>query len=240
MKNPNGPYPGRQLFLGLTAKGRPAFAYLVTGRSPASRERKGTVVENGVIMGPIGKEPYDWLRHYTAIKYDNSIGLMAVSNGIQTEAIFETYRLMYHSGSKPDKDYMGMIMTGAKYEPDSLHTPRIAGLVVNPVGETKPVFILCIITDNPPANTYKITPEPGTMIGISTYNGDLVNPTAFDVKGGLPVIGLKAETPEEIADYIYGISEAFNEGDDIRVCAIGGIRSDDNLTWKLAITNRHK
>ena len=99
MNNPNGPYPGRQLFLGVTAKGSPAFAYLVTGRSPASRERKGTLTENGVIMGPIANEPYDWLRHYTAIKHDNSIGLMAISNGIQTEAIFETYRLIYHTGS---------------------------------------------------------------------------------------------------------------------------------------------
>ena len=139
MNNPNGPYPGRQLFLGMTAKGSPAFAYLVTGRSPASRERKGTLTENSVIMGPIVNEAYDWLRHYTAIKYDNSIGLMAISNGIQTEAIFETYRLIYHTGSKPDKTYMEKIMTGAKYEPDSLHTPRIAGVVMNPADEVKPV-----------------------------------------------------------------------------------------------------
>jgi IMP cyclohydrolase len=240
MNNPNGPYPGRQLFLGLTAKGKPAFAYLVTGRSPASRERKGTTVENGVIMGPIGNQPYDPLRHYTAIKYDNSIGLMAVSNGIQTEAVFETYKLMYHTGSSPEDSYIGAIMTGAKFEPDSLHTPRIAGLIMNPAGETNPVYILSIITDSPPAKTYKIKPKPGTLTGISTYNGDLANPGAFDVKGKLPVIELKAETPKDIADYIYGISEAFNQGDDIRVCAIGGVRSDDNLTWKLSMINRHK
>ncbi|MFC2070905.1 IMP cyclohydrolase [Chloroflexota bacterium] len=140
MNNPNGPYPGRQLFLGLTVNGRPTFAYLVTGRSPASRERKGTLVENGVIMGPIGNEPYDWLRHYTAIKYDNSIGLAVVSNGIQTEAIFETYRLIYHTGSLPEEGYIGKIMDGAGYEPDSLHTPRIAGLVTNPAGKTSPII----------------------------------------------------------------------------------------------------
>ena len=57
MNNPNGPYPGRQVFLGRTPKGSPAFAYLVTGRSPASRERKGTTVDNSVIMGPTGNEP---------------------------------------------------------------------------------------------------------------------------------------------------------------------------------------
>lgn len=42
MNNPNGPYPGRQLFLGMTAKGSPAFAYLVTGRTvrPVEREEE--------------------------------------------------------------------------------------------------------------------------------------------------------------------------------------------------------
>ena len=94
MKNPNGPYPGRQLFLGLTKDEKPAFAYLVTGRSPQSRERKAATKENSIIMGPIGKLPYDPLRHYTAVKYDSSIGLLAVSNGIQTEAIYETYKLL--------------------------------------------------------------------------------------------------------------------------------------------------
>lgn len=191
-------------------------------------------------MGPIRNEPYDWLRHYTAIKYDNSIGLVAISNGIQTEAIFETYRLIYHTGSKPDKTYIKTILTGAKYEPDSLHTPRIAGLVMNPGGESTPVYILGIITDGPPARIYESVPESGTMVSLSTYSGDLANPVALDVKEKLPAMKLKAETPEDIADYIYGISEATNKGDDIRVCAIGGVRSDDNLFWKLAVVNRHK
>ena len=239
MTNPNGPYPGRQLFLGMTTKGRPAFAYLVTGRSPASRERKGTLTENGVIMGPIGNDPYDWLRHYTAIRYDNSIGLAAVSNGIQTEAIFETYRLLHHTGSRPVGDYMETIMTGAGYEPDNLHTPRIAGLIMNSAATDRPVYILGIITDAPPARTYELKPAPGTMTGISTYNGDLENPEAFESRATLPVIRLTAETPEDIATYIYDISEATNKGDDIRVCAIGGVRSDDALTWNLAVTNRH-
>jgi IMP cyclohydrolase len=240
MNNPNGPYPGRQIFAGLTAGGKPAFAYLVTGRSPQSRERKGIAIENGVIMGPIGDEPYDWLRHYTAVKYDNGIGLVVISNGIQTEAIFETYKLLFHTGSPPEEGYMGKIMDGAGYEPDSLHTPRIAGIVTSPAAEANPVYILGIITDNPPARIYKIAPEPGTLTGISTYSGDLASPEAFNINDKLPVIELKAETPDGIASHIYDISGASHQGDDIRVCAIGGIRSDDNLTWKLAMINRHQ
>ncbi|MFC1920590.1 IMP cyclohydrolase [Chloroflexota bacterium] len=232
MKNPNGPYPGRQLFLGSTKSEKPAFAYLVTGRSPASRERKATPVENGIIMGPIGNEPYDWLRHYTAVKYDNDIGLMTVSNGIQTEAIFEMYRLLHHTGAEANKHYIYRIMEGANYEPDSLHTPRIAGVIS---GE---LYILSIVADAPLSRAYSITPEAGTLTGIATYAGDMENPVAFDLEAILPVIDLKAETPEDIAAYIYEISEATNKGDDIRVCAIGGVRSDN--TWKLATINRHK
>jgi len=40
MTNPNGPYPGRQLFIGMTLSGNPAVVYLVTGRSPASRKER--------------------------------------------------------------------------------------------------------------------------------------------------------------------------------------------------------
>jgi len=239
MNNPNGPYPGRQVFLGKTPKGKPALAYLVTGRSPQSRERKAVLSENGIIIGPTGNEPYDWLRHYTAVKTDNQIGLATVSNGIQTEAIFETYRLLYHTGSPPEEEYMGKIMDGAGYEPDSLHTPRIAGIIAFPAGEDEPVYIMGIVTDNPPARTYRLNPGPGTLTAVSTYSGEMEKPAAFDVSGRLPVVKCGVETPEEIAGFIYNISAAANQGDDIRVSAIGGVLSDDMRTWNLSIINRH-
>ena len=141
--NPNGPYPGRQLFIGMTLNGNPAVAYLVTGRSPASRERKASPLDNGIIIGPLGNQPYDPLRHYTGLKYDNVSGIMAVSNGIQTEAIFETYKLLFNTNSMPAKDYMETILEGAQAEPDSLHTPRIAGIVTNGANN-QPVFFVGI------------------------------------------------------------------------------------------------
>jgi IMP cyclohydrolase len=237
MKNPNGPYPGRQVFLGVTLDDKPAFAYLVTGRSPASRERLATPKDNGIIMGPLGNVQYDWLRHYTAIKYDNAIGLLVVTNGIQTEAIFEMYKLLYHTGSKPDKSYLHKIMAGANYEPDSLHTPRPSGVITNPAGKTSPVYLLSIPTDKETVS-WQIKPEPGTFYGVSTYHGDIDNPGAYKVENGPAEIKCAAQTPEEIARFIYGISEESYKGDDIRVCAIGGIR-EGNM-WKLAHINRHK
>lgn len=239
MKNPNGPYPGRQIFLGITEKGNPALVYLVTGRSPASRERRATQMEHGIIMGPLGDIPYDPLRHYTAVKSDNDIGLMSVSNGIQTEAIFETHKLLYHCGTNPTKGYLKKLMDGANYEPDSLKTPRIAGVICNPAGKTDPVYLISIVTANSPAAAWKLQPAPGTLIGISTYAGNMEKPEPFRIEEGLPVVPFDAETPEDIAGFIYDISAETHQGDDIRVCAIGGVRSADNLSWKTGIINRH-
>ena len=237
MKNPNGPYPGRQVFVGVTAQGKPAFAYLVTGRSPASRERLATPKENSIINGPIGNVPYDWLRHYTAVKYDNDIGLLVVTNGIQTEAIFETYKLIYHTASTPNKSYLKKIMDGANYEPDSLHTPRPSGVITNPAGKASPVYLLSIATDKETA-AWQIKPKQGTLYGVSTYRGDIENPTAFDVDKGPAELKCAAQTPEEIAEFIYGLSAVTYKGDDIRVFAIGGIREGNK--WKVALINRHK
>ena len=238
MKNPNGPYPGRQLFLGLTADKKPAFVYLVTGRSPQSRERKATPKENSIIMGPIGNLPYDHLRHYTAVKYDNSIGLMAVSNGIQTEAIFEAYKLLYNVKSPPAGSYLKKLMDGANSEPDSLNTPRIAGVITNDKENGKPVYIVSIKIAGKPAFTWQVKPQPGTLTGVSTYHGNMESPGAFNTDKGLAELKCDAATPQALADFIYEISAVTYQGDVIRVCAIGGVRTDN--TWKVALVNRHK
>ncbi len=47
-----------------------------------------------------------------------------------------------------------------------------------------------------------------------------------------------AQKPEDIAKYIYDISAEEYKGDDIRVCALGGIREGNE--WKIAYINRHK
>jgi IMP cyclohydrolase len=238
MNNPNGPYPGRQLFLGLTVTNNPFFAYLVTGRAPESRERKAVLVEDVVRMGPTGNTPYDPLRHYTAIKYDNQTGIASVSNGIQTEAIFETYKLLFNTASMPAKDYLEKILDGAGAEPDSYHTPRIAGLISSSIDKVNPVFIIGMKGYNLPAKAVQISPKPGTMIGISTYKGDMDKPEARDPSGALPELEIKGATPEEIAKYLFDISAASYKGNDIRVCSVAGIRSA-NLTWGLALKNVH-
>jgi IMP cyclohydrolase len=237
MKNPNGPYPGRQIFLGLTKEGKPAFAYLVTGRSPASRERRVKAMENGIYNEPIGDQPYDWLRHYPAVKYENSIGLMAVTNGIQTEAVFEMYRLLYHCATNPAKDYLKKIMDGSNYEPDSMKTPRISGVITND-NDKRPVYIVSIKTAGKPAFTWELAPKQGMLYGVATYQGNMENPAPFKTDKGPTELKFSAVTAQEIADFLYDISAATYKGDDIRVCAIGGVRTEN--TWQVAFINRHK
>jgi IMP cyclohydrolase len=239
MQNPNGPYPGRQLFLGLTKENKPAFAYLVTGRSLQSRERRATIKGSSIIIGPIGNVPYDSLKHYTAIKFDSNIGLMAVSNGIQTEAIFETYKLLSRVKSKPNSSYLKKIMDGANYEPDGLKTPRISGVITNSNDSNTPVYIVGIKTAGKPAFVWSVKPKPGTYYGISTYHGNMEKPRVFRAGKRPAKIRFSAITSHEIADYIYEISAADYHGDDIRVCAVGGVRGT-NHTWKIALVNRHK
>jgi IMP cyclohydrolase len=168
MKNPNGPYPGRQLFVGLTSEKKPCFAYLITGRSPASRERFATQVENTIRIGPIGNVQYDPLRHYSAVKYDSTSGVLAVSNGIQTEAVFETYKLLFNTANQPGKEYLEKILEGAGSEPDPpLNTARIAGVITNDPGGN-PIFAIGIKAFNHPAKAWQIEPE-GDCYGTSTY-----------------------------------------------------------------------
>ena len=144
MKNPDGPYPGRQLFIGLTKANEPCFAYLVTGRSPQTRERKAIAIDNIISIGPIGDVAYDPLRHYSAIKFDNAAGVLTVTNGIQTEAIYEIYKLLTNVGSARDLRFIEQIMEGANAEPDSYHTPRIAGVVVPAAEKGKMKLIAAI------------------------------------------------------------------------------------------------
>jgi IMP cyclohydrolase len=240
MSNPNGPYPGRQLFVGLTVEARPALVYLVTGRSPQSRERVAVAAGDSIRIDPLGQQEHVPLRfHYPSVKFDNETGMAVVSNGIQTEAIFETYRLLLIAGTAPTGDYLGKLLDGAGTEPDSLNTPRIAGVITSAGDENKPVFIIGIVTKGAPASTFEIKPEQGVFAGISTYRGDLANPEAFDPTSELPRLRCDGKAAKDLAEYLFELSEATNQGEDIRVCAIGAILSTDGK-WNHHIINSNR
>ncbi len=233
MKNPIGPYPGRQLFLGLTLEGNPCLAYLITGRSPESRERKAVRKDNKVIIGPLGDVKYDPLRHYTALQYSDSSGIAVITNGIQTEAIFEAYHLLYNVKSVPSADYLAMLMDGAGHEPDSLNTPRISGIITK--YENKPVCILSIKRHDMKAFTHIVDLKQGLIAGISTYTGSLESPLPFDPTHGLPELKLNATRVSEIAGLLFDISAAANKGLDIRVSTVAAVLTGN--CWDIAVVN---
>jgi IMP cyclohydrolase len=235
MNNPSGPYPGRQLFLGVTKTQEPCFAYLITGRSPESQQRKAIPIENTVRIGPLGNTPYDPLRHYTAVKYDNISGIAIVSNGIQTEAIYETYKLLFNVGTQATKDFMEKLLDGANAEPDSLHTPRIAGEIIN--NNSNPTLIIGIKTYQSPAVAYIVTPAAGLITGVATYQGNLDNPQPTNLAKALFELPFDGTSPHDLAKFLYDISAATYKSEDIRVCAIGGIYSDNS--WNVDIINKY-
>ncbi len=235
MKNPNGPYPGRQIFLGLTVDQRPCFAYFVSGRSPESRQRKAVAAGNSVRIGPLGNQPYDPLRHYSAVIQDSASGVLAVSNGIQTEAIYETYRLLFNTRSPAEKAYLEKILEGAGAEPDSYHTPRIAGYISGSL--EKPVIVLGFKAQDQPAAASLVELQAGNLTGISTYTGDLDKPQARATGDLLPRLEFKWHSAEELARYIFDISAALYNGNDIRVCSVGGVRTAQG--WEISIWNAY-
>jgi IMP cyclohydrolase len=235
LQNPNGPYPGRQLFLGLTTANEPCFAYIVTGRSPLSRERKAALMGNIIIIGPVGNAPYDPLRHYSAIKFDDSTGVLAVTNGIQTEAIFEMYKLLVNVGSPREARYIEEILEGANAEPDSYHTPRIAGVAAPAAEKGQMKLIAAMKAYSQRAKASEITVRPGLLAGISTYKGDMLKPEARDPASPLAEIEFKGKTSRELAEFFFDISAATHEGNDIRVCTVGGICQ--NGKWNHTIKN---
>lgn len=237
--NPNGPYPGRQIFVGTTPKGDPCFAYLVTGRNKESRERKAKKMGNIVRIMPSNKDtPFDPLRHYIAVKYDNAIGLATITNGIQTEAIYEAYRLSINlHGQQPIRvpELLHNLLEHAKAEPDSLHTPRIA-TVITQGNEVPQVVIGTIglfhgVTDN-----FYIKPMlRGRLAMVSTYTGNMDCPEPNRHGPNLLSYKCLAENPNELAKHIFGISAAEYQGHDIRVCAVGGVFAKGK--WSISIIN---
>jgi IMP cyclohydrolase len=234
VKNPVGPYPGRQLYLGNTVIDDPCFAYLITGRSPESRQRKAVRVEDTIRIGPVGDQIFDALRHYNAVKSDRASGILSVSNGIQTDAIYEIYKLLFNVHSVPEKAYLEAILEGAGAEPDSYNTPRIGGLIT--FYNSQPVWLIGIKAQGVHARVTQIYPLSGQLCGVSTYRGTLDSPEATDPLDTLPILEFKGRTAEELGRYVFDISAASFKGNDIRVCSIGGVYTSHE-GWTFNIYN---
>jgi IMP cyclohydrolase len=234
MNNPIGPYPGRQIFIGKTINGNPCLAYLITGRSPESRQRRAVRVEDVIRIGPLGDQAYDALRHYNAVKFDRLSGVLSLSNGIQTDASFEMYKLIFNVAAVPVKDYLESTLEAAGAEPDSYHTPRIGGIITFHSGQ--PVWMIGIKAQGAQARAVELNPGAGKLTGVATYQGFLDSPEATSPAAVLPVLEFNGKTAEELGKYVFDISAASYKGNDIRVCTISGIYANQG-GWTFYIHN---
>ncbi len=222
-------YLGRKIWLFLTEGGRPGAVYSVSGRSRASREREAVYYpeERRVAIEPLDKsQKADSLRNYNAMRFNDE--LLVVSNGLHTEDIFNS----------PNRgESLRTILNKWGPEPDSLHTPRIAGIVDDKLCY-KSSFYLAMVTQGKEAVFVEIEPEVGTAYGISTYSGNGTEPEPFEIdeliKRQLPELTIEGKSPEDIARFF--VDKVIDP--EFFVCCSTALWDDDWWEWKIAILNK--
>ena len=191
------------------------------------------------IMPSESGAPFDSLRHYIAVKRDAGIKLAAITNGIQTEAIFEAYRLWINLGRQEiaeAPELLHNLLTNAGAEPDSYHTPRIAAVISVPENGIPQAVIGTIGETHGRTDEILVKPKyNGRLTVVSTYNGDMNNPEPNTHCPNLFSYECLAENQKELAKHIFGISAAQYQGEDIRVCSVAGVFA--NGKWNISIIN---
>ena len=115
------PYPGRGIIMGLSGDGHTAIAaYFIMGRSAGSRNRVFEQTETGIRTRAFDESilPDPSLFVYTPVLAMNNY--LIVTNGDQTDTI---------AVHIPNNGSFETALRTRAYEPDSLRTPRISGLM---------------------------------------------------------------------------------------------------------------
>ena len=233
-----GSYPGRIVGVGRTKSGKPLAVYALTGRSDMSKQRRAVIVGNSVQITPLGEltpeqEKSKDLIIYRAMSIHVPSRTLVLSNGKQTDPIFNLtcrYGLSIH-----DALYSAMYTMG--FEPDSLKTPRIAGLIL-----TSPYVkrILSMVVEDKTQPEEKMAEiatldagTPGIVDLISTYTGDYDSPKAPELnlhKNWIHSLNVDGNSAMEIAQEVY---DALDEK--VRVSAISAVLEHDG--WMINVCN---
>jgi IMP cyclohydrolase len=235
-------YLGREIWLFLTEEGRPGALYSVSGRSPPSRQREAVYYpdERRVAIEPLDKSQIaDALRHYNAMKFDDD--LLVVSNGLHTENIFDL----------PNRRNLRMSLVRWGPEADSLHTPRIAGIIdtsFSDYAETSDLdykFYLGMVTyltlASPPLTiTKRIIPDAGNAYGISTYSGMGAEPESFDIRQlkrqeFIPKVKISGKTIKDVQKYF--LENLIDQ--EFFVCCTSALWFREDDEWEIAILNKN-
>jgi IMP cyclohydrolase len=192
-------YPGRVLIMGLGQDGSSAMQlYAIMGRSQGSRDRIFTQEGTAVRTIAPRKTPEEMaatamseLIYYRALR-TNDAGLHVVSNGAQTDPVFEA---MQEGATFEEAVRTAPVVDGvdlSAYEPDGENsTPRITGAIdLRPEAVASFGLVVASRDRSKPAGEgdveYRVRTAnladftPGEAYGIQTYNGNGTPLPSFD------------------------------------------------------------
>jgi IMP cyclohydrolase len=228
-------YPGRFIALGTSLGGnRAVIIYAITGRSPSSQARKLVARDRGVWVQPTDEDVLKKgnvdLLVYPAVLFHGA-GI-AVSNGKQTGDIRE--RL---AGAGNPVSILAGALERWDYEPDSpIFTPRISGCVAGRKAA------LSLIRRGPGGVTlrsyFEVPPEPGRARLVSTYMGPNRDPLPC-FEGEPREIALEGDSPQAMAELIYGALKPAAQERDFRVATVCiAVSPENHGDYDLHIINR--
>lgn len=209
-------YPGRFIVMGKSQSGENIAVYGITGRSAASRARIMEIqnLESAkyINVKPAGEAINTGnleLLIYTSLFCGENI---IISNGKQTKDIISKQK-----GYTNPKKILEEALKKWDYEPDSIKTPRISGMI------KENQAALSIIKENSETKTsirnyYEFNLSPGKAIFIATYNGSFSNPQPFS-REPINVNTALFSNAEDIAKEVY---EAINQEIVVSVAAVYG------------------
>jgi IMP cyclohydrolase len=186
-------YPGRGLALGKDRDGVAYAAYWLTGRSPASKQRKLVVSDDEIVVQDISGGTTDDLRHYTAAVRGD--GWIVVGNGTQVSDLADARRA--------GRDLQVALRNHA-YEPDPpIRTPRIFATASTDgtgitIGSARSMPGAEELVQHP--SVYIAELPPATAVTISTYAGT----TANVITSGIPALVSVDAAWMAVADLVWG------------------------------------
>lgn len=250
MTNPGGNYPGRQPWVGATKEGKPAWVYLVTGRSEPSQQRIATAYlfgEDAIRINPVKRStPHDRFRHYQAVRITPS-GVAVISNSqAPQDMLIERYECI----SPAERAAAGNVervlaAAGPEYDNAKNPTPRVVG-VVFPLGKDLFDATLGVTKELDKAFERIVFPsaDPGKFSYVQTYDGN-VEYGPFDERLLLDEktdVELESTDPQGLADEVYAKTDYIDpKYGDLRVCAVAGVFNGNGPGgWEIRRKNRHR
>jgi IMP cyclohydrolase len=214
-------YPGQAIILGKTKGDYYYAAYVLTSRHFQERKlveiktKRRITIQVAATSDRLKEEDKMQLHLYNAMGFLG--GNIAVSNGIQTDAIWNEWMLV---------DSIESIVTALRkgwgYEPDAPHyTPRIGGFINSGITEGCSAALAIIKNehDEPTRNYFQVPMIPRFGKMIATYNGPNIRMgEQLPYFTGEPrELSIESDNAEEIANLVYSALDPKERVPDFRV-----------------------